>query len=76
MNLEDSESDQEACVEEGQLVVEDDDISEGEDNQVNSDAESNLLTDGRVRLKRYLTFEISSHVTARDKGNLGSLQLE
>ena len=64
MNLEDSESDQEACVEEGQLVVEDDDISEGEDNQVNSDAQSNLLTDGRVRFKRYLTFEISSHATA------------
>ena len=40
MNLEDSESDQEASVEEGQLVVEDDDMSEGEDNQVNSDADS------------------------------------
>ena len=41
MNLEDSESEQEASVEEGQLVVEnDDDLSEGEDNQVNSDAES------------------------------------
>ena len=41
MNLEESESDQEASVEEGQLVVgEDDDVSEGEDNQVNSDAES------------------------------------
>ena len=41
MNLEDNESDQEASVEEGQLAVEDDDdISEKEDNQVNSDAES------------------------------------
>ena len=41
MNLEDSESEQEASVEEGQLVVEnDDDLSQGEDNQVNSDAES------------------------------------
>ena len=41
MNLKDSESDQEASVEEGQLAVEDDDdISEGEDNQVNLDAES------------------------------------
>ena len=41
MNLEDSESEQEASIEEGQLVVEnDDDLSEGEDNQVNSDAES------------------------------------
>ena len=41
MNLEDSESDQEASVEEGQLEVEDDDdISEREDNQVNSDAQS------------------------------------
>ena len=41
MNLEDSESDQEASVKEGQLAVgDDDDISEGEDNQVNSDAES------------------------------------
>ena len=39
-NLEDSESDQEASVKKGQLAVEDDDdISEGEDNQVNSDAE-------------------------------------
>ena len=41
MNLEDSERDKEACVEGGQLV-EDDDISEGEDNQANSDAESNV----------------------------------
>ena len=41
MNLEDSESNQEASVGEGQLTVEDDnDISEGEDNQVNSDAKS------------------------------------
>ena len=41
MNLEDNESEQEASVEEGQLVVEnDDDLSQGEDNQVNSDAES------------------------------------
>ena len=41
MNLEDSESEQEASVEEGQLAVEnDDDLSQGEDNQVNSDAES------------------------------------
>lgn len=37
MNLEDSESEQEACAEEGHLLVEDDnDISEGGDNQRNS----------------------------------------
>ena len=41
MNLEDSESEQEASVEEGQLVVGNyDDPSEGEDNQVNLDAQS------------------------------------
>ena len=41
MNLEDSESDQKGSVEEGQLVVEDDDdLSQGEDNQVNLDAKS------------------------------------
>ena len=46
MNLEDSESEQEANVKEGQLAVGDnDDISEGEDNQVNSDAES-TFSDG------------------------------
>ena len=36
-SLKDSESEQETSAEEGQLVPDDDDISEGEDNQVNSD---------------------------------------
>ena len=46
MNLKDSESEQEASFEEGQLVVEDDDgTSEGEDNQVKPDAES-TFSDG------------------------------
>ena len=44
MNLEDSESEQEPSVKEGQLVVEEDDhISDGEDNQVNS---KSTLSDG------------------------------
>ena len=42
MSREDSESD----LKERQLVAEDDDISEGQDNQVNLDAES-TFSDGR-----------------------------
>ena len=35
-----------------------------------------FVTDGRVCLERYLSIEITSHATAWDKGNWGSLQLE
>ena len=61
MNLEDSESDQEASVEEGQLAVEDnDDISEGEDNQVNSDAESTSSDGWESTLEKTSELRISA----------------
>ena len=76
MNLEDSESEQEASVEEGQLVVEnDDDLSQGEDNQVNSDAES-TSSDGWESTLEKISELRDQQPCNRDKDNWGSLQLE
>ena len=52
MDLDDSESDQEAQIEEGQLVAADDDVSGEEDDQENSDIESTCSDGWEKRLEK------------------------
>ena len=52
MDLDDSESDQEAQIEEGQLVAADDDVSGEEDDQENSDIESTCSEGWEKKLER------------------------
>ena len=52
LGLIDSESDQEAQIEEGQLVAADDDVSGEEDDQENSDIESTCSDGWEKRLER------------------------